>query len=149
VPSARPCKDCIKAGIFTERPAPHPGPRCLQHHRLEKKRVSKAAHAKRTEANFGVDGEFYWGLYEWQEGKCWICRFATGATKRLAIDHDHRCDQGHPPDKGCRKCIRALLCGRCNQQIGFWGPDALRRAIEIFEDPPAQRYLREIEDAQG
>lgn len=146
MPSPKPCKDCLKEGRFTERPAPWPGPRCLDHHRKEKKRVSEAAHARRTEANFEMPTDVYWELYEWQGGKCWICQWATGKTRRLAIDHDHSCDQGHDPKMGCPKCWRALLCGRCNQQIGFWGVESLLRAIELLTNPPAQRYLRERDE---
>ena len=150
----KPCKDCVSEGITTERKIavdktgkPYPGPRCVTHHRLEKKRKSKAAHAKRTEANFGLDGDEYWDLHAWQGGLCWICRRSTGAAKRLAVDHDHGCDEGHPPERGCRECVRALLCGPCNQQIGWWNVDALYRAIEVLTDPPAQRFLEEQEDA--
>lgn len=32
-------------------------------------------------ANYGLSGEEYWLLYEFQGGKCALCRIATGKTK--------------------------------------------------------------------
>jgi hypothetical protein len=69
---------------------------------------------------------------------CYGCGRAKGKTKRLAVDHDHRCDAGHPPEFGCPKCIRALLCTYCNEVMGRLDADALRRLIEVHENPPAQ-----------
>jgi hypothetical protein len=50
-----------------------------------------------------------------QGGACAICG-RTG--ERLQVDHDHR----HCPGReGCRRCIRGLLCGRCNTALGKFG----------------------------
>lgn len=38
-------------------------------------------------------------------------------VRGLSIDHAHDCDQGHVPEKGCRHCIRGLLCCDCNRVI--------------------------------
>jgi hypothetical protein len=138
------CIDCRAEGSMSKVAAPRPGPRCLKHHRLRKKEISKAAHAKRIEQEFEMPSKIYWAIYEWQGGRCYVCRRATGARKRLAIDHEHGregCD--HDPEVGCPRCWRGLLCGPCNQTIGLLDVAALKRAIEVLEDPPAQRFLKE------
>ena len=137
----RPCRDCVAEGITTKRPAIWPGPRCQTHHRKITKVRRIRNHARRTQAHFGLSGDDYWLLYEAQGRHCYICQRATGATKRLAVDHDHRCAEGHPPERGCLKCVRALLCGPCNQLIGRYGVESLKRAIEVLTDPPAQKTL--------
>jgi len=143
----KPCKDCLAAGL-TEgvperkwRPAPHPGPRCTTHHRAKRNADRLRAHALRTEANFGITGEQYWEVYEFQGGRCFVCQHARGLRRRLAVDHDHKLCDGHPPDKGCPRCIRALLCVSCNELLGRYGVDALMRAIEVLTDPPARKVL--------
>ncbi|WP_374114672.1 endonuclease domain-containing protein [Streptomyces cellostaticus] len=53
--------------------------------------------------------------------KCGICGYREGSSernKRLAIDHDHTCCP--EPGRGCQKCIRGLLCARCNPMIGYY-----------------------------
>ena len=122
------CKDCFAIWIQDpdnlpgpKRPAPWPGPRCATHHRAWKNRNKIRAHDRRTEANFGIPAELYWALYEFQGGKCAILRCrATGKTKALAVDHDHRCCPGRT---SCGKCVRGLLCGPHNEQFGRNGDD--------------------------
>jgi hypothetical protein len=149
------CKDCKAEGITTVRkPAldrsgnPRPGQRCATHWRARRKLVSHNAHASRLAANFELTPEQYWALYALQNGRCFGCRKATGATKRLAVDHDHTLaeEHGHDPKKGCIRCVRALLCGPCNQIIGRLDIAALLRLIEVLTDPPARKWLAMPED---
>jgi hypothetical protein len=35
----------------------------------------------------------------------------------LSIDHSHDCPAGHPPEQGCPKCIRGLICRDCNRGV--------------------------------
>jgi hypothetical protein len=139
------CKDCIAEGVTRPRPTPHGGPLsplCVTHHRARRRRQRDRSHELRTQATYGISAEDYWAIYEAQGRRCYICQRATGATKKLAVDHDHGregCD--HPPDTGCRQCVRALLCGPCNQMIGRFGPAALYRAIDVMTKLPAQAVL--------
>lgn len=147
------CVDCIAEGVDpkgTRKIAvgaddkPYPGPRCVTHQRARKKQVSAVAHERRIEQNYELTAEDYQAIYAAQGGKCFGCDFATGKTKRLAVDHDHELAKthGHDPDKGCRECIRALLCGPCNQTIGRMGVEALLRLVEVLgPNPPARRVL--------
>jgi hypothetical protein len=137
----RVCKDCPPG---SRRPAPHPGPRCATHHRERKRAVSTAAHARRVVAFYGITPEQYQALLAAQGGRCWVCRRSTGARKRLAVEHDHRCTAGHPPELGCPQCITGLACGRCNQDVlGRLGRDpAIYEAIAAhLRQRPAQAVL--------
>lgn len=138
--TVRICKDCVAEGITTGRPAPDPGPRCATHWRRVTKERRHRDHVRRVGINFGLTEADYWGLYEFQGGVCYICQRSRGLSKRLAVDHDHSCAEGHPPDRGCPSCVRALLCGPCNQLIGRFRVPALNRAVEVLTDPPAQRF---------
>jgi hypothetical protein len=138
------CVDCNEMGRVTPRSALHPGPRCDEHHRARKRKVSKAAHGKRIETEFGIDSATYDLLYKSQGGVCFGCGKAKGLKRRLAVDHDHACTAGHDPKQGCPLCIRALLCTYCNEILGRLDAAALQRLITVLTDPPAQKILKEI-----
>lgn len=152
-PRNRPCIDCLAelpadmAGTRTaedlarRRPTPHPGPRCATHWRIELKARQVRSHARSTSHRYGLSPEQYSALYEAQGRHCAICQRATGATRRLSVDHDHQCGAGHPPERGCLQCIRALLCRPCNDLLGRYDAPALTRAIEVLTDPPARKLL--------
>lgn len=146
------CKDCTAEGADpkgTRKLATNvdgslePGPRCVTHHRARRKVVRANAHAARVDAGYGITVAEYWLIYATQGGRCAICQQATGKTKRLAVDHDHKLalEHGHDPAKGCRLCVRGLLCGRCNR----WGVplfiEAVIRAVKYLHDPPARKVL--------
>ncbi|MGW2207160.1 endonuclease VII domain-containing protein [Streptomyces sp. NPDC001774] len=128
------CKECPPA---LKRPAPNPGPRCATHWRLEKKRRKDDAHAKRVLRTYGLDD--YPALHAFQGGRCAICRRATGASKQLAVDHDHSCCPG---PNSCGQCIRGLLCSICNRLLGHGrdDPQFFKRVIAYLYHPPAQSW---------
>lgn len=112
--------------------------------RRRKREASERAHAYRLKANFGITAEQYWELYRFQGGRCAHCRIATGARRRLAVDHDHELAKkhGHDPKKGCPECVRGLLCHDCNQFLGYRArdrPDTYERGIQYLQDPPFQK----------
>lgn len=122
-----------------------PGPRCVTHHRAFVKASKLRAHAIRVRNNFEITGEEYWAIYAAQDGMCAICLRAKGKSKRLCVDHDHNCPEGHDPKMGCRKCIRALLCTTCNHDLlGKYDVPALLRAILVLQKRPAQKVLSEL-----
>lgn len=155
------CVDCNAMGRKTDRPALKPGPRCEQCWRDRQKAVSKANHGKRLTKAFGITTVIYDALYAAQKafiatqfnwkgeqlsGVCYGCGKAKGeGRRRLAVDHDHRCAElhgtTHAPEVGCPLCIRSLLCAYCNEILGRLDAGALRRLVEVLEDPPAQRML--------
>lgn len=132
------CKDCSGGS----RPAPYPGPRCATHNREFKKSRKTESRDSYLQRTYGISQEDYDAIKAFQGGRCFVCQRATGASKNLAVDHDHK----HCPGKrGCRDCVRALLCGGCNQKVlGHLRDDveALRRAIRVITEHPAQEVLR-------
>jgi hypothetical protein len=137
------CKDCRRqheaAGLemVHVRPAPHPGPRCATHHREERNRRRKATHGRDVGRRFGITPEEYGKLFEAQGRRCAVCRRATGATKRLAVDHDHTCCPG---PTSCGGCVRGLLCGPCNGMMAHArdDPEMFHRAVRYLREWPSR-----------
>lgn len=50
-----------------------------------------------------------------QDGHCALCP-KVPLGMRHYVDHDHDCCKGR---KSCGKCVRGLLCARCNMFVGF------------------------------
>jgi hypothetical protein len=130
------CKDCRAVGLAATRPAPHPGPRCATHHREEQRRKRLAAANRYVTRAYGLTADEYDRLYQAQGRRCAICRRATGATKRLAVDHDHTCCPG---PSSCGKCVRGLLCGPCNDLLAHArdDPNFFYRAIDYLRSWPS------------
>ena len=97
----------------------------------------KQTHAAGVAKRYGLTAEAYAAIQTFQGGRCAICQIATGASKALAVDHNHSCCPGN---QSCGKCIRGLLCSTCNQLLGFArdNPEMFKRAILYLERPPAQ-----------
>lgn len=65
---------------------------------------------------YGLSEDRYLEMYEDQNGKCAICKQEDDEGKSLCVDHDHSCCSGRT---SCGKCVRALICGRCNKALGI------------------------------
>lgn len=149
------CVDCIAEGITTVRPVEGVRvKRCTTHRRAFRKRSRRNAHGRMVEATYGIPRELYWALYEAQGGKCAICQIATGKTKRLAVDHDHKMAVevcGHDADKGCPNCVFGLCCGPCNIMLGRLGrrPDPYVNVLNYLYDPPARKILGHLVPSTG
>jgi Recombination endonuclease VII len=63
-----------------------------------------------------------------------------GGAGAWHIDHDHACCGA---GRSCGKCVRGLLCSRCNTALGLLEDDAARvaAALAYLNDPPASRVL--------
>lgn len=125
------CKDC---GSGT-RKLSAPGPRCASCHRERKKASARASHARWILKTYGLTIEQYEALYEAQGGVCYICRRATGKTRRLAVDHDHA--TGY---------VRGLLCKPCNSVLAHFRDDAeaAYRTAHYLITPPAFKIIGEV-----
>lgn len=72
-------------------------------------------------------------MVEQQSGCCAICNGPpNGKGNRLHVDHDKKCCPG---SKSCGKCVRGLLCHKCNTAIGLLEEDSVRMesAIQYIE----------------
>lgn len=84
-----------------------------------------------TARRYGLTAEEYLDMQESRTG-CDICGESNRGGTMLAVDHDHACCSG---TKTCGKCVRGLLCDRCNQALGQMrdDPERLRKAAEYLE----------------
>lgn len=81
-------------------------------------------HIKR---DFSMTPEYYDSLLKAQGDVCKACKqvetkvnHISGVLQRLAVDHDHKCCVKTPT---CGKCVRGLLCARCNTLVGKFEQD--------------------------
>lgn len=101
----------------------------------------KAIRAKfaRIERVYGLSEAEYREIYKAQGGRCYICRKASGKGRMLAVDHNHLTGE-----------VRGLLCSgslsanTCNRLIALYRRDALLRAAEYTQNPPAREVLRKM-----
>lgn len=64
-------------------------------------------------------------------GLCGVCK----SVRPDVIDHDHECCEGQ---KGCRLCVRGLLCSSCNIMLGQAG-DSVQKLKEWVQTKVAYR----------
>lgn len=84
---------------------------------------------------FGLTPETFAEMLAAQNGRCAICDTDDPKGNRVStwtVDHDHTCCPGKT---SCGRCVRGLLCNRCNRGIGMFGDDPV-----ILESAAA--YLR-------
>ena len=99
--------------------------KCLACHRIVDARwkrdnpVPRLAYLRRW--LYGITDEQYQAMLIKQDRKCSICKvlFSGGKGNRdkdsPCVDHDHTCC---PKGKSCGKCIRGLICRKCNIMLG-------------------------------
>ena len=129
------CVDCERDGITSKRKTPHPGPRCATHWRQVRNARRSRTHAKHIEETYALSTDEYYAIIDFQGGKCAICQRATGARRRLSVDHSH--DSGLVRGALCKPCNRNIL-GHARDDIAFF-----ERCIEYLRNPPAQQVIGE------
>ncbi|MFJ2114160.1 endonuclease domain-containing protein [Streptomyces sp. NPDC087850] len=128
---ANPRRECRKCGRNrAERFFTSPrGKTCSTCRKATRKKASRDT---RIEATYGLDAQDYQRLFEYQEGRCAICRETRQAN--LEVDHCHK-----------TQAIRGLLCARCNRILLARGardrPDVLRRAASYLDTYPAWKLF--------
>lgn len=86
-----------------------------------KKKMQDPVAFERTKADrylrhtYNITIDQYEKMFMEQEGLCAICGQEQQLGIRLCVDHDHSCCPG---ERSCGKCIRKLLCNRCNTTLG-------------------------------
>lgn len=111
--------------------------RCLAVLRSERRQQYNLKHF------YKMSVEDYNHMHASQGGVCALCRrpetgakvtgkFLKGGTRRLAVDHDHSCCPG---SRSCGRCVRGLLCSRCNAGLGYLEDniEVLERALDYIE----------------
>lgn len=109
---------------------------CVTIKNANRKQNQRDNHLKR---NYGITQAQYDTLLAVQGGRCKVstCRTTDpGGMGSFHIDHDHRCCSGK---KCCGKCIRGLLCNRCNTVLGrvLDSVDILNGLIQYLDSQPA------------
>lgn len=139
---SRRCVDCEREGITSRRKAPHAGPRCATHHRIKRREVKKRSHAAHVLATYNLTEDEYWGLYNYQGQRCWLCQRSKGLSRKLSVDHSHSSPYGE---------IRALLCLPCNRFLGHIrdDPESARRLADYLDSPPARGFFGGIRAITG
>ncbi len=80
----------------------------------DKRYDASPARVFRTQERYNLSPSQYAELLTSQGGVCAICAQPPG-RRRLFVDHDHACCAGR---QSCGRCVRALLCVRCNSMLG-------------------------------
>lgn len=117
------CKDCTK-----QRGKEH-NERMMIEDPIKYERLKANRYLRHT---YGITIEQYEEMFVAQAGVCAICEEEQQDGIRLCVDHDHSCCYGR---KSCGKCIRQLLCTRCNTTLGKMNddPKMLRNAADYIE----------------
>ena len=82
-----------------------------------KTRYPRERERERTIEKHGITAVEYLKILSEQFGRCAICGKVPEETYNLYIDHDHECCPGQ---FSCGKCIRGLLCQKCNTGLGMF-----------------------------
>lgn len=106
-----------------------------QEHAKENPEMFRQRRRRYSVSQYGISYLQYEEMIKKQNNRCGICNISFSTLKKSPhIDHDHSCC----PQKisSCGKCIRGLLCNRCNFLIGLATDD-----IMLLKD--AIKYLQE------
>lgn len=88
---------------------------------------------------FNLSEDRYDEMVLLQENQCAICKtedpgFKKGGdgTTAFGVDHDHACCPGR---RSCGKCVRSLLCVKCNNGLGCFSDntEVMDNAIEYLK----------------
>lgn len=124
-----------RKGTYCARGDGHPPP-CATPEAMERQRqrtaaskptrvVTPEARARWRRAHkfvrLGITEEQFNRLLEAQGYACGMCHEPFEEDQRMFADHDHACcpKQLTATAKTCGKCIRGLLCFRCNTALGY------------------------------
>lgn len=109
--------------------------------RIKVKRIAfqKSAEGKAYSKNmklkckYKLSQEDFDNMLKSQDFKCYICKSENpGKHGTFYVDHDHSCCPGQVT---CGKCIRGLLCQRCNRALGLFRDDIpiITEALEYLK----------------
>ena len=115
LPKRRLCRECR---AFNRRNDPVEKERnrvYKETHVMDPEKYAKML-SKQSVWRYGISHSERDQLLEAQGGVCAICGTDKPLGRGWVIDHDHACCPGI---KSCGKCIRGILCTKCNLMIGL------------------------------
>lgn len=121
------CKDCVneRNRRYTETikaadPAAYRERQRRSNH-AQRQKLSPEQVRRQNLRRYKFTPEQYEEMLAAQGGACAICRTTEpgGRNNRFHIDHDHKCC----PRGSCGRCVRGLLCVRCNHGIANFNED--------------------------
>jgi hypothetical protein len=88
---------------------------CARAYNAERREHRKFIMARnRLQKIYGLSWDTYQDM---AKNGCWVCgRTEEENGRMLCVDHDHACCPGEPT---CGKCVRGILCIRCNWHVGM------------------------------
>lgn len=86
---------------------------------------------QQVKSNYKLSEYDLWNILDAQDDKCLGCNTAVNEFDN--IDHDHKCCPG---TKSCGKCVRGILCPKCNKVLGLVDDSrsTLMRLADYLED---------------
>jgi hypothetical protein len=124
----RPCWNAIAKAWRDGNPEKRRETRRTAYEREDPARRNAAARRRR----WGLSEDDIAGYLDRQGGRCAICPTTEpGGRGGWHVDHDHACC---PRGRSCGRCIRGLLCTRCNVGLGQFrdDPNLLANAIKYL-----------------
>ena len=87
------------------------------------------ANRKKSYERHGISEKRFCEMLASQDGVCVICK----KSPAVVVDHDHTCCPG---SYSCGRCVRGILCSKCNLGIGHFGddPDTLHNALTYIRN---------------
>lgn len=96
--------------------------------------ICKICYSKKASySRYALTDEDFENMLLKQNRSCLICKIRFESRSQAMVDHDHTCCPGRA---SCGKCVRGLLCNRCNSAIGFFDddPDRITVAAQYLYD---------------
>lgn len=108
---------------------------CARKADTERRKADPVAAAERSrwayiKTRFRLSKSDYTAMLASQGGVCEICRCSPD-VEPLRVDHDHACCSTY---QTCGRCVRGLLCSKCNWLLGIASddPERLTAAAEYL-----------------
>ena len=121
----RRCSRCRIVKPISEYPGPHGYCRACHAARAreyrEVVRYDPLRARQETLKRYGLTLDTFDELLASQDGKCAVCRTPEPGGQGWHVDHDHTCCRRSKCS--CGKCVRGILCTRCNIGIGNFKDD--------------------------
>ena len=106
---------------------------------------SRRRQTSSRQVRFGIDFD---DALAAQGGACLVCGTTSppGNFDGWAVDHDHKCCPGSK--RTCGRCVRGILCSKCNVGIGMLG-DSVETLMSAVSYLMSFESVLELADATG